>query len=69
MNLAGGDLRRFDDITSAVTCQKECRKLDGCLAWTFVPERLQCYGKDTGHKDISMKDNLFSGPRDCVGRL
>ena len=59
MNLAGGDLRRFDDITSAVTCQKECRKLDGCLAWTFVPDRSQCYGKDATHKNISINLNTL----------
>ena len=67
IDLPGGGIDSNFSISSAEQCQDECRKIEDCVAWTYVPARSECRRKNTEH-GFGPYNNIFSGPRQCSGK-
>ena len=73
-DLAGNDIKNYQDAKSWQQCSQYCRQFAGCYAWTFVTEEFQtnvglrgyCLLKNSNYMDGEKKvDGLISGVTEC----
>ena len=62
IDLAGGDLKRHNNVANPVECNQKCQKDDECTAWTY--KDALCYLKNDETFEHYI-DWALSGTKNC----